>query len=75
MSYGTCGITTAGTVACWGDNDYNVVVNAPTSGTCKEIGAGGYHACALSSAGIMTCVNGEDGQKTPLNANTTYPVW
>lgn len=66
-SYFTCSLATAGTVRCWGDNQYGQLGNgesqtkSPTSvgvvgiSTAVEITAGDYHACALLNDGRVKC--------------------
>lgn len=68
---GACGITSARTVKCWGDNvgDGNgTVVYSPTlinDGTTaySDIAAGSYHNCGITSAGVLKCWgDGWDGK-------------
>jgi alpha-tubulin suppressor-like RCC1 family protein len=65
----TCGLTAAGGVKCWGDNEHFALGNSsfanPTSNVPVDvtglstgvtaIAAGEYHACALTAAGGVKC--------------------
>ena len=90
--YHTCALTTAGGVKCWGLNDYGqlgdstiisrtspVDVRGLSSGV-QAIAAGGYHTCALTTAGGVKCWGVNSGgrlgdgtydgyQSTPVNVS------
>ena len=65
--YHTCALISDGTVKCWGRNTYGQIGNASwdnqnlpvdvagLSVPVVSIAAGGYHTCAVSSAGALTC--------------------
>jgi alpha-tubulin suppressor-like RCC1 family protein len=65
--YHTCALTSAGSVACWGDNDFGQLgvdtggadktspVLVPGVAKAVAIAAGGYHACALTATGAVVC--------------------
>jgi hypothetical protein len=49
-----CGIVLgSGTIQCWGSDDSGQT--DPPQGTFTEIGAGAYHACAITPAGAVQC--------------------
>jgi alpha-tubulin suppressor-like RCC1 family protein len=82
--YHSCALTTAGAVNCWGRNVHGqlgsgtiansslpIDVSGLTSGVAA-VAAGGYHSCALTSAGSVKCWGGDaigngssDDQLTP----------
>lgn len=65
--YHTCALLTDGTVRCWGRNNYGQIGNASwdnqnlpvdvagLSAPVVSIAAGGYHTCAVTNAGALTC--------------------
>ncbi len=64
----TCGLTTEGTVACWGNPvSGNVWGEAtPPAGTFTSVGAGGVHNCGVRPEGTVACWgSNEYGQATP----------
>ncbi|MEQ1741150.1 MAG: hypothetical protein ABL869_01425, partial [Candidatus Nitrotoga sp.] len=86
----TCALTTAGGVKCWGYNSQGqlgdnsttnrltpIDVTGLTSGVAA-IAAGGFHACALTTAGGVKCwgnnIEGELGDSTIINRLTPVSV-
>ena len=86
----TCGLTVAGAVLCWGNNDAGqlgdgtetkkntpVEVVGLTSGV-RAITAGGAHTCALTTAGSVKCWGANDsgqlGNGTETNTSTAVDV-
>jgi len=63
----TCAVTTKGAAKCWGSNLYGQLGDSSTTTTgkpvnvyglgsdIKSVKAGGYHACALTTAGGVRC--------------------
>ncbi len=86
----TCALTTAGAVQCWGSNvdsqlgdgsNTNKRTPQPVSGLASgvaAIAAGGYHNCALTTAGALQCWgyngDGELGNGGTTDKNTPQPV-
>ncbi len=84
----TCILTTAGGVKCWGNNVFSSLGNGSTldsPGAADVVGltsgvtaiaVGGYHACALTSAGAVKCWgsndNGQLGNGT--KSSQTSPI-
>ena len=57
----SCGLSTDGTITCWG-NDDDGQANAP-SGSFKAVSVGEEHSCGLSTGGTITCWGyNDDGQ-------------
>jgi serine/threonine protein kinase len=60
----TCGVTSSGSVACWGADSYGR--SSPPSGIFKSVSAGGAHTCGVTSSGSVACWGfDENGQSTP----------
>jgi alpha-tubulin suppressor-like RCC1 family protein len=63
----TCAMTRTGVVKCWGYNEYGQLGDGTTTdksiptdvvgldNTVSDIVAGGYHTCALTTAGVVKC--------------------
>lgn len=49
-----CGLSSTGTIQCWGRNPLAGAENAP-AGTWVEMSAGWLYGCALDAAGAATC--------------------
>lgn len=86
----TCALTSAGTVLCWGNNDFGQLGDGSTvdrvspvtvkglSGRVVAVAAGGYHTCALTSSGGVECwginVRGQLGDGTGRNSRSPVAV-
>ncbi len=55
----SCGLTTEGILACWGDDDQGKA--SPPAGSYVAVTVGRSHACALAADGAVTCW-GRDGE-------------
>ncbi|MDQ3548338.1 MAG: RCC1 domain-containing protein, partial [Chloroflexota bacterium] len=49
----TCGLTTTGSIVCWGDDQYGQT--NVTAGTYSQVSAGYDHTCGLTTAGSIVC--------------------
>ena len=49
----SCGVRTDGTIACWGENDWNQA--AAPGGRFNSVAAGGWHTCALRTDATVDC--------------------
>lgn len=88
----TCAVTTAGGVKCWGGNAQGQIgdgtyatrltpidVTGLTSGVSSISGGGGFHTCALTTAGEVKCwganIFGQTGYGTyGMRATASLPV-
>ncbi|CAN7499354.1 fibronectin type III domain-containing protein [Acidovorax sp. LjRoot66] len=86
----TCALTTAGAVQCWGRNAYGQLGDGsttdkstpqPVTGLASgvaAIAAGGYHTCALTTAGALQCWGrnnqGQLGDGSTTDKSTPQPV-
>jgi alpha-tubulin suppressor-like RCC1 family protein len=68
-SFATCGLTTAGDIHCWG-NDNKGVLEAPT-GTFQAITLNGYTGCGLRASGAAVCW-GDDDHNQVQSAGGAY---
>jgi alpha-tubulin suppressor-like RCC1 family protein len=90
--YHTCATTNGGLVECWGFNadgqlgngttaNSNIPVTVPFSGGGANpvvLSAGGFHTCAINSAGYAACwgdnANGQLGNGSTTNSSTPVAV-
>ena len=60
---GSCGVTTANSIRCWGFTDDNA--NSPPEGEYAEVSVGVHHACGLRADGTAVCWAVESGEEVP----------
>jgi alpha-tubulin suppressor-like RCC1 family protein len=60
----TCGVSSTGSIECWGYDDYGQAT--PPAGSFQSVSAGSEHTCGVKSDGSVECW-GDDtyGQSTP----------
>ena len=59
-----CAITSSGSVACWGDDEWGQ--SSPPSGSFVQVSAGGGHSCGIDTSGSVQCWGKDfDGQSSP----------
>jgi serine/threonine protein kinase len=59
----TCGVTSSGSVMCWGADNYGQ--STPPSGIFKSVSAGWRHVCGVTSSGNVMCWGYDEfGQST-----------
>ena len=60
----TCGVKTDGSVACWGDNEFDK--STPPGGEFASVSAGIFHTCGVKTDGPVVCWgDNEFNQSTP----------
>ncbi len=60
----TCGVTSTGSVECWGMDGRGQ--STPPAGTFETVSAGSYHTCGVTTSGSVECWGRNGfGQSTP----------
>ena len=62
-NFHSCGITSSGSIECWGNDAGGQ--SSPPSGTFTELSVGAEHACALDAAGGVQCWGLGTGAEAP----------
>ena len=86
-----CAVNTSGLAKCWGYNGYGALGDNTTTssstpvevynpgGKIKAVAAGGYHSCALTTKGVITCwgfnAYGQLGDKTVTTSHKPVRVF